>query len=208
MAELSVGTLDARSDARRLSAFALLDELKQDVPEGEVTFGWLSNYLKARSPEVLILLLAIIGLLPGIALAVGALLPLLAMTMVSGTAHPDLPAFVARQTISSQRLVRAIERAQPLFRWSEKYVRAREPMLIESLRPFMGIIVIVLSATMFVPLPFSNVIPALAVGLIAFARIEQDGLLLAVSAMTALASFGISLATAWAMVAAAGRLWS
>ncbi len=61
---------------------------------------------------------------------------------------------------------------------------------------------------MLVPLPLANVIPSLAIGLIAFASIEADGVLLAVAMGAAVVSLAISAATVWAMLGAAFWVWS
>jgi hypothetical protein len=185
----------------------LLQQLRRDVPESRVTFGWLIDYLRARSPEVLILFLALLGVLPGISLAVGILLALLAVAMMTTKTQRVLPAFLASQYLPSGRVTHAIERTVPLFQWGERFIRPRDALLADLLRPFAGFAILVLSITMLVPLPLTNVIPALAIGLIAFASIEGDGLLLAVSMGAALASVAISAATVWAMLGAAFWVW-
>jgi hypothetical protein len=118
-----------------------------------------------------------------------------------------LPAFLASQYLPSGRVTNAIERTVPLFQWGERFIRPRDALLADLLRPFAGFAILVLSITMLVPLPLTNVIPALAIGLIAFASIEADGLLLAVSMGAAVASVAISAATVWAMLGAAYWVW-
>jgi hypothetical protein len=185
----------------------LLEQLRRDVPDSRVTFGWLIDYLRARSPEVLILFLALIGVLPGVSLPVGILLALLAVTTMSAKTQRVLPAFLAAQYLPSGRLVQAIERTVPLFQWGERFFRPRDALLAEIMHPFAGVAVLILGITMLVPLPFTNVIPSLAIGLIAFATIEADGLLLAVSMGVALLSLAISAATVWATLGAAYWVW-
>ena len=54
------------------------------------------------------------------------------------------------------------------------------------------------------PVPLSNVAPALAVALIAFATLEEDGALLAVALAVALVMLAVAAAAAWEAVSAAG----
>jgi hypothetical protein len=194
--------------ARRMPISVLLEQLKRDVPDSRVTFGWLIEYLRARSPEVLILFLALIGVLPGVSLPVAILLVLLAITMMFSRVRRPLPDFLASQRLPSETLIRAIERTVPLFRWGERFIRPRDALLAERMRPFAGFAIFVLSLTMLVPLPLTNVIPSLAIGLIAFASIEADGLLLAVSMAVAVLSLAITTATIWATLGAAYWVWS
>jgi hypothetical protein len=208
MTDVTAGILDAPTKARRLPTSALLEQLKRDVPASRVTFGWLIDYLRARSPEVLILFLALVGVLPGVSLPVGILLALLAIAMMSAKTQRVLPAFIASRRLPSVHVISAIERSVPWFRWSERFIRPREARLTDLLRPFAGFAILLLSLTLLVPLPLSNVIPSLAIGLIALACIEDDGLLLTISMMTALLSLAITSAAIWATLGAAAWLWS
>jgi hypothetical protein len=206
MAEITAG-LNAPEAARRLPVSALLEQLRQDVPESRVTFGWLTDYLRAHSPEVPILFLSLVGVVPGIALAVAVLLALLGLAMMFERAGRPLPAFIASQHLPSAHLVNAIDRTVPLFQWCERFTRTRERSLADHMRPIAGAAVVLLSATMLVPLPFTNVIPSLAIGFIAFASIEADSLLFSAAIAAALVSLAISAATIWALVGAASWVW-
>jgi hypothetical protein len=207
MADITAEALNIAAPARRVPTSVLLEQLKHDVPETRVTLGWLLDYLRARSPEVLILFLALVGVLPGVSLAVGILLALLAFATLSANTYRALPAFIASQRLPSQHLVHAIEWTVPLFQWGERFIRPRDALLAERLRPIAWLAILMLSLTMLVPLPLANVIPSLAIGLIAFASIEADGLLLSVSIGAALVSLVISAATIWATLGAAEWVW-
>jgi hypothetical protein len=206
MAEITAG-LNAPEAARRLPVSALLERLRQDVPESRVTFGWLTDYLRAHSPEVPILFLSLVGVLPGIALPVAVLLALLGLAMMFERAEHTLPAFIAAQHLPSARLVSAIDRTVPLFQWCERFTRARARSLAEFMRPVAGAAVLLLSLTMLIPLPFTNVIPSLAIGFIAFASIEADGVLFTAAILAAALSLSISAATLWALIGAASWVW-
>ncbi len=63
-------------------------------------------------------------------------------------------------------------------------------------------VVVILSATLvFIPIPLSNVIPALAIGLISLAYIEEDGLLLSIALLAATIVLMLVTAAAWEMLA-------
>lgn len=208
MTDLSADISGRGASDRRVLASELLVQLAQDVPENGVSFGWLADYLLARSPEVLILALALIGTLPGISAPVGIVLAILSLPMISTFSAQSLPRFIAVRRLSSLHLVHTIERTVPLVRWSEKFVRRRDGLPALSLRPVAGLAILALSLTMLVPLPFSNVIPSLAIGFIAFALIEADGLLLFLGFAVAVVSLAITTAALWATFGVfASGLW-
>jgi hypothetical protein len=207
MADITAETVGAPGQARRVVTSELLEQLRRDVPDSCVTFGWLLDYVRARSPEVLVLFLAVPGLLPGVSLVIAVLLALFAFAILSANTHRALPAYIMSRQMPSRHLVQAIDRTVPVFQWAERFIRPRDAQLAQGLRPFAWLAILALSLTMLVPLPLANVIPALAIGLIAFASIEADGVLLAISMGAAVVSLAISAATVWALLGAAFWVW-
>jgi len=199
MAEIGV------SNARG-GASALLENLKRDVPDEHVTLGWLFDYVRARSPESLILFLAVLAVVPGVATPVGIALLALAVAAAANLQRPALPGFVAATRLSSSSLLRAIERAAPLFRRCEQLTRRRDLMLGGLLRPLAAGAILLLSVTLLVPLPLSNVVPALAIGFIAFAILEADEVLLAISLLAAVLSLTFTSAAVWAALGTAAHV--
>ena len=61
-----------------------------------------------------------------------------------------------------------------------------------------------MAASLLAPVPLSNVPPALATGLIAFAYLEEDGMLLAIALAAALVLLGAAALAAWEAVSATG----
>jgi len=64
--------------------------------------------------------------------------------------------------------------------------------------------VLLLAASLPAPVPLSNVPPALAIGLIAFATLEEDGMLLAIALAAALVLLGAAALAAWEALGATG----
>ncbi len=61
----------------------------------------------------------------------------------------------------------------------------------------VGFVVFVLSATLLAPLPFSQFVPIFVMILIAFAYLEEDGILLCIGLAAAIASVALTLAALW-----------
>ena len=79
-----------------------------------------------------------------------------------------------------------IRRVVPVLRWLERFIRPRWSTPFEATKRVVGGVVFLLGANLLVPLPLSNVLPALVVTLIAFAYLEEDGALLLAALMAAL----------------------
>jgi hypothetical protein len=174
-----------------------------EAPE-RVTLGWLLDSLGDRSFGVVLLLLALLGLLPGVSAAAGLLLTIPAFQMVLGRPVPVLPRRVAAHRFEAKRLARAVLRVVPVLRWLERFIRPRWATPFETTKRAVGGVVLLLAASLLVPVPLSNVPPALAIVLIAFAYLEEDGMLLAIALAAALVLLGAAALAAWEAVSATG----
>ena len=65
---------------------------------------------------------------------------------------------------------------------------------------------LLLGLTLISPFPFSHVIPAFVIMLLALAYLEEDGLVLIISLAASLASFTITVAALWGTVETADWL--
>ncbi|MGB8741394.1 MAG: exopolysaccharide biosynthesis protein, partial [Xanthobacteraceae bacterium] len=71
----------------------------------------------------------------------------------------------------------------------------------EATKRTVGIAVALLSPSLvFLPIPLSGVIPAMAIGIIALAYLEEDGLLLSVGLLAAIIVLMVEVAAIWAIV--------
>jgi hypothetical protein len=189
---------------------AVLAQLIENLPPGRVNLTWLIGRLEKRSFGFLMLVVALVGLMPVIATVATILLPFLAIQMMLGRKNPSLPRFLADRSIPSQQFSRAIGRLIPMFRRMEMFVRPRWQTPFETTKRFVGFIVLLLALTTLAPFPF-YILPMLAILLIAFAYLEEDGILLCVSLLAAILSIAFTTGTILATVRAAGfvgRLWS
>ena len=75
--------------------------------------------------------------------------------------------------------------------------------ILDSLRArSFGIVMLLLGATLLAPIPFSHVIPALVVMLLAFAFLEEDGVLLYLALAAAVLSLAVTAAAVWGTIEA------
>jgi hypothetical protein len=135
----------------------------------------------------------------------GILIAVPAVQMLIGRPAPVLPRFIAGRRISTPRLVRLLERVIPLLARMERFVRPRWRTRFEATKRVVGFFILLLGATLLVPIPFSHIIPALVIVLMAFSFLEEDGGLLCIGLAATAISLSISAATVWGTIEA-GRL--
>jgi hypothetical protein len=190
----------------RVPTSIVLEELLKEAPLDHVTLAWLTDGLRERSFGLVMLIMALVGLIPGPSFLVGILLVFPAFEMILAREGPSFPRFIASRPIGTRRLAPLIDRTTPLLKRMENFIHPRWRTPFEATKRFVGLVVLLLAVTMFSPFPFSHIIPALVVMLISFAYLEEDGVLLCISLAAALVSLAITSATVWAAVRATGLL--
>ena len=183
---------------------AVLDELLGEAPTAQVTLGGLTEKLGDRSFGLVLLLLAVLGLLPGVSAVAGVLLTVVAAQMILARPGPVFPRRIAARRFEARRLARMIRRIVPALRWLERFIRPRWTTPFEATKRVVGAVVLLLGGALLAPVPLSNVPPALAITLIAFAYLEEDGILLCAGLAAGLAMLAVAAAVAWETVSVAG----
>lgn len=77
-------------------------------------------------------------------------------------------------------------------------MRLRWTTPFEATKRGVGLVVLLLAATLLAPNPLGNIVRALVIVLLSFAYLEEDGIALAIALAAALASFALVGAAAWA----------
>jgi len=188
---------------RAPTSVVLDDLLGREAPE-HVTLGWLMGRLGDRSFGVVLLLLALLGLLHGVSAVVGVLLMVPASQMVLARPGPAFPRRIAARRFEAERLARVVRRVVPALRFLEHFIRPRWATPFGATKRAVGGVVLLLAASMLAPVPLSNIPPALAIGLIAFATLEDDGALLALALAAALVMLAGAALAAWEALSATG----
>jgi hypothetical protein len=161
--------------------------------------------LRERSFGITMLLLAIVAIGPGVSLIAGLLLIFLASQMIAGQPAPIFPRFIYERSLPTRHLSALVRRAVPVLRYLEKFVHPRWPTPIQATKRFVGVVILVLGLTVaFIPIPFSNVLPAFAIAVTSLAYIEEDGLLLSIALLLGIAVMAMTAGAVWQMALGAG----
>ena len=186
-------------DSRVPTSQALRELLDGADPE-RVSVRWLLDSLRERSYGIVMLLLGIIALVPGVSGLVGVLVAIPAVQMILGRKAPVFPGFIARREIPTRRLAALVARVEPVLRRLERVIRPRWRMPDRGTERVVGAVLLLLGALLLVPIPFSNVVPALVIVLLAFAYLEGDGLLLWVALAAAAVSLAMAAGIVWGTI--------
>jgi hypothetical protein len=177
---------------------AMLDQ----APGTRVSVGWLLEQLGERSFGLTLFVMALIALLPGASTVIGVLIAWPAIEMILGHDAAALPRRIARHEVGVDRLARLIGLVVPHLRRVERLVRPRWPMPFQATKRLTGIVMLLLGAMLISPVPFTQVLPALVIMLLALAYLEEDGIALMVALVAALGALAATGATVWGTVEA------
>ena len=186
----------------------VLQQLLDEAPADHFTLGWLMGRLHKRSFGIIMLLLAVVAMALGASVVAGVLLMIPAFQMIAGRAAPAFPRRIAAHPLPTRHLAASVQRAVPVLRYLEKVIHPRWPTPFEPTKRLIGAVVLILSASLvFIPIPLSNVIPALVIALISLAYLEEDGLLLSIALLDAAVVLMVELAAIWETILGAKWLW-
>lgn len=185
---------------RHVPTSHVLDRLLDDAPADQVTLAWIIERLEHRSFGILMLVMAVVGLVPGASTVIGALLVFPAVQMIAAHRRPHIPRFLADRPISTARFAKLIGLVNPVLRRLEKVVHPRWRTPFRATQRLLGFLLLLLGLSMIWPFPFGHVFPALTIMLLGFAFLEGDGALFGVAVAVALVSFAITGASIWVAI--------
>jgi hypothetical protein len=113
-----------------------------------------------------------------------------------------LPGFIAKRRISTARLAAVAARTAAALRRIERFIRPRWRTPFETTKRVVGVVILALAPTLIWPFPFSHIIPAIVIMLLALAYLEEDGVLLVLALAAALLSLAITCVIVWASIRA------
>ncbi len=157
-----------------------------------------------RSFGVVLLVLALLSLLPGVSSVAGVLLTVPAFQMILARPGPSSPAASRRAASRPSGWARVVRWVVSVLRFLERFIRPRWATPFETTKRVVGGVVLLLAASLLAPVPLSNIPPALAIALIAFAYLEEDGLLLGIALAAALVMLAAASLAVWEALSATG----
>ena len=178
-----------------------LQRLHEVAPRDQVTLSWVLDHLQTQAFGLLLVLLSIAAAAPGICTIAAVLIAILAFQIALGRRAPSFPRWLANYPLRTRHLGVIVTHAIPVLRFLEKGVHPRWPRMLAAARPVLGIVVMMLSLQLIViPLPLSNIVPAVLILLISLAYLEEDGVSVVLSLAAGVGLLAINGAVIWDLV--------
>jgi hypothetical protein len=182
----------------------LLAEIVDEHPRDRLTLSELSTLLRDRIWGGLLLTFALVNILPlppGTTMITGIPLVLLTAQMAAGKACPWFPRRFDRRGLTKEELGRLLGKILP---WERRIERILKPRLCgltdHRAARVIGLISLILSVILWLPIPLGNHAPALAMTLFALALIYRDGVLVILGALAtavSIAMVSLTIGAAW-----------
>lgn len=170
---------------------SVLQQLAEDRGRERISVGDLLAALSDRALGALLFVFAcpnVLPALPGTSVILGAPLVLLA-AQLAFKRKPWLPGFIARRSMARPDFQALMGRICPWLRRAEKMLRPRaSAWALPPMEYLVGLVCLLLAIVVLLPIPLGNMLPALAISLLALGVLERDGLWIMAGLVTAAAA--------------------
>jgi hypothetical protein len=193
-----------RTNHRKVSQ--IIADLARE-PKDRVSLADLLAVLDERAFGVLMLILALpnavgLGTIPGLSTVFGIPQIFVSLQMILGAQRPWLPVFVLKRSIAMKDFRTMVERAEPYLVKIERLLRPRLAIMSsDPVERLLGLVLLLLSILVALPIPFANQPPAVAQGLIALGMIERDGVIVLVGLVVAALAAAVATAVGGGIIA-------
>ena len=175
----------------------LLSALR-DGEETTISIGGLTRAIGDRAFGLILLLFALPNCVPappGLGSIMGLPLALFGVQLALGRRLPWLPGILARRRFQRETLLALVERGLPYIQRIERVCQPRMTFMTGPRgERIFGIVITILASAILIPLPLTNFVPALGIGIIALGLLEEDGLTALVGVV--IGSIGLSIVIA------------
>lgn len=191
----------ARPASEPLSKVLL--QIAHDPGRDRIAIADLMRTLEHRAIGALLLIFALPNALPAIPGTSGILgLPLIYLTFQMLLGRPPwLPNFITQQSLPREGFITLIDRVAPWLARAEKMLHARLRALTSAkAQKALGAFCLILSVVLALPIPLGNMLPALAICVVALGLLSQDGLWILAGIAIGLCSLLLISGVIWAFV--------
>jgi hypothetical protein len=169
----------------------VLLQLAEDGARERISIGDLLNALADRALGALLFVFACPNVLPappGTSAILGAPLVILAAQLAFAR-KPWLPAFIATRSMSRADFGALIGKIRPWLQRAERMLRPRgTAWALPPMEYLVGLVCLLLAIVVLQPIPLGNLLPALAISMLALGVLERDGYWIVAGLATAAAS--------------------
>lgn len=187
-----------------------LHHLVETADGPSVSLGWVMSQLQEQAFGLFLLILALpccIPFLYGIPQVVALPLMFVSAQILFGRQTPWLPDRLRAREVKTEALSNLATRAEPWLHRIEAISRPRLTALTHAPADrAVGLLLVLFSASILVPLPSTNTVPGFAVVIVAMGLLQRDGILVILGGLIGTAWIG-TLIFAGATVISLLRSW-
>jgi hypothetical protein len=157
----------------------ILEEIADDTSRTRVSIADIIQAMHGRAFGALLLIFAFpnaIPAIPGTSSILG--LPLLFLSAQMMLGKPVwLPKVISLRAMSRDDFANLVERVNPWLEWADRFTAPRLSFLGDPVaQRLIGAFCLILSIVLVLPVPLGNMLPGIAICLIALGVLERDGL--------------------------------
>ena len=171
-------TAPTAGPAAKVTLSFMLQALAHDDSRERISVRDLLAALGDRALAALLFVFAVPNVLPvppGTSTILGAPLVFLAAQLAFGR-RPWLPGMIARRTMTRADFAALVRRISPWLARAERLLRPRLTSLaLPPMEYLVGVVCLLLAVVLVLPIPLGNMLPALAISLLALGLMERDG---------------------------------
>jgi hypothetical protein len=182
---------------KKRAASEVLEDAVNQYQTDMVTVGELMFALHERGFGLLLLLFALPNCIPAPGITGLTAIPLLFFSyqLIVGHTSPWLPKWIERKRIRRTLIAAVIQRAAPRMKKLEKLMRPRLSIASsETGERVIGFFCFACALSIALPIPGGNLVPAIAIIIMALGLLSHDGLIILFGILTSI--FGIAITTA------------
>lgn len=180
----------------QVAASKVLERVVTNHTADDVTFYELKSALHERSFGLLIVIFILPVAVP-IPLITGLLIIpvwIFSTQMILGMDSPWLPKWLGNKSIKRSTLAKLVEKASPILKKIERLLCQRLSFVSSPVgERIIGIFSFLMCVSIAFPLPFSNLLPAWGILIMALGLLSKDGIM--IIAGMVVGSFGLMIAT-------------
>jgi len=198
---IHIEAVDAAEGADRLSA--ILSAIAQAQDKERISVGDLLEALRRRALGALMFIFAVptaLPMPPGVSAVVGAPLLFLTVQLMLGM-RPWLPRIITDRSLSRVDFEKVVSKVSPWLAKAESIMRPRLSFLAQ--RPavyLVGLTCFVMAIVLFLPIPLGNMLPSVAICIMALGLLERDGVWILIGLALAVVSVVIVWGVFWALL--------
>lgn len=195
------------SPARPQRLSEVLTAIANDAEREFITVADIRDAMGDRAFGAMMFVFAAPNALPvnmlGISTVLGVPLLFLALQFMLGFAVPWLPQALVRRQVQRRKFARVMSHVVPWIRRAERLLKPRLAFLAAGpVERVMGVLCVVLSAVLILPIPLGNVPPGLAICIMSLGLLERDGVAVACGLLGGVASIALASGVIMAIVKA------